>query len=813
MSQLAQRTDIQDDFYGTVVPDPYRWLEDPTAEETQAFVAAQNARTQSYLEATGLRPALQARLLTLQNYPKWSAPIRRGGLYFFTMNTGLQNQAVTYAQKGLAGEPRVIIDPNTLSADGTASLTTQSFSRDGAWLAYGVSHGGSDWQQIHVRRVADGSELPETIDWCRYAIAAWAPDGSGFFYARFPAADEVAPEDRTNYSRIYWHTLDTPQSADPVIYSRPDAKELSFSPTVTEDGVYLVLRVSHGTDTEHRFYYRPLASTDDFVRLLDDADAAYIFIGNTGPLFYFWTTLQAPRGRIIAIDTAHPQRAAWRELVPEGADPISQATMVHGQFMVLRMRDAHHELFRYALDGTPLGAIPLPGLGTVIELAGKAPDDHLFFNFTSFLQPPSIFRYDFAAAEVTRWQGPALPFDTTAYVTEQVFYPSKDGTRIPMFLTHKRDLVRDANNLTLLYNDAYAHLVIARRVFDNTTPGLAQLGGVWLPLPHLIMLPFVWSDTLFRSGMAGSFSSMPCYVIAACFIFLAARRITHNSRASFIGAMIFMLNPGVLYMQTTPLTEPVLIATMTAACYFFLAWVQDDQPRWLIWAAASTSLATLARYDGWFLYVVFLGCIIVIDMMQHRKFRQLEDHLLLFGSFGGLGIALWFLWNWMIFHDPLYFQNGPYSSQTQQMLVLHGGALTTYHNAWEAFRHFLYASAETVGPVLLGMAIIGLIVFTARKRLSPEVVGALPFVAPFVFYVIALFTGQAVLFVPGAVPANASNIFYNARYGTEIVAPVAFFVAILIGRQVWVQFGFVAVILLQSALIAHGGIIALQDGQ
>ena len=369
------------------------------------------------------------------------------------------------------------------------------------------------------------------------------------------------------------------------------------------------------------------------------------------------------------------------------------------------------------------------------------------------------------------------------------------------------------NHLILLYNDAYAHLVIARRVFDNTTPGLAQLGGVWLPLPHVIMLPFVWNDALWRSGLAGSFSSMPSYIIAACFIFLSARRMTHNSRASFIGALIFMLNPGMLYMQTTPLTEPVLIATMTAACYFFLAWVQDDESRWLIWAAACTFLATLARYDGWFLFVVFLCCIVVIDLQKRRTRKQLEDHLMLFGGLGGLGIALWFLWNWMIFHDALYFQNGPYSSQTQQMEVLHGGALTTYHNIWESFRHFLFASAETVGPVVLALGIIGLIVVLARKRLSPEAIGTLPFVAPFVFYVVALFTGQAVLFVPGAVPANASNIFYNARYGTEIVAPVAFFVAILIGRKVWVQFGFVAVILVQSVLIAHGGIIALQDGQ
>jgi hypothetical protein len=366
---------------------------------------------------------------------------------------------------------------------------------------------------------------------------------------------------------------------------------------------------------------------------------------------------------------------------------------------------------------------------------------------------------------------------------------------------------------TLIYNDAYAHLMIARRVFDNTTPGLAQLGGVWLPLPHVVMLPFVWNDALWRSGLAGSIPSMLCYVTAANFVFLAVRRVTHDSRVAAIGALAFMLNPGVLYVQSTPLTEPLLIATMTAACYFFLAWVQDDQPRWLVWAGASTFLATLARYDGWFLLMVFLGCIVIIGVMQRQRVRQIIDHLLLFGALGVFGPALWLLWNQLIFHDALYFQNGPYSSQTQQMLVLQHGDLDTYHNVWQALRHFLFTSAETVGPMLLILAIAGLVTLLARKRLSTEAIATLPFAAPFAFYVVALYTGQAVLYVPGAAPAHASSLFYNARYGTEIVAPVAFFLATLIGRQVWARVGMIAVIAVQSILVATGGIIALQDGQ
>jgi hypothetical protein len=369
------------------------------------------------------------------------------------------------------------------------------------------------------------------------------------------------------------------------------------------------------------------------------------------------------------------------------------------------------------------------------------------------------------------------------------------------------------NHWTLLYNDAYSHLTIARRVFDNATPGLAQLGGVWLPLPHVIMLPFVWNDTLWRSGLAGSIPSMLSYITAANFVFLAIRRVAHDSHVAMIGALAFMLNPGVLYMQSTPLTESLLIATMTAACYFFLAWVQDAEPRWLVWAGASTFLATLARYDGWFLLMVFLGCIVVIGITQRQRLRQIIDHLLLFGALGVFGPVLWLLWNQLIFHDALYFQNGPYSSQAQQMLVLQHGDLDTYHNLWQAIRHFTFASAETVGPVLLGLAFAGLVALLARKRLSPVAIATLPFAAPFAFYVVALYTGQAVLYVPGAAPAHASSLFYNARYGTEIVAPVAFFLAMLIGRQVWARLGMLAVIAVQSIVVATGGIIALQDGQ
>ncbi len=369
------------------------------------------------------------------------------------------------------------------------------------------------------------------------------------------------------------------------------------------------------------------------------------------------------------------------------------------------------------------------------------------------------------------------------------------------------------NHLILLYNDAFSHLMIARRVFDNTTPGLAQLGGVWLPLPHVIMLPFIWSNALWQSGLAGSFSSMPCYILAACCVFLIARRLTHNSRASFIGALAFLLNPNVLYLQATPLSEPVLIATMTLACYAFVVWVQEQDPRWLMATGGATFLATLTRYDGWFLFAVIPVCIVAVDLLRRCAWRVMQDHLLLFAVPGGLGITLWFAWCWLIFHDPLYFQRGPYSSQTQQNSILQSGDLTTYHNLWQSFLHYFYASAETVGPAILALAIAGLALYFFRHRVTPDAIAFIPLLAPFAFYVVALFGGQAVLIVPGVVPAHASSLFFNARYGSEIVATVACAIAVLVPRRIWAQLAITGVILGQTVLVAHGGIIALQDGQ
>lgn len=339
----------------------------------------------------------------------------------------------------------------------------------------------------------------------------------------------------------------------------------------------------------------------------------------------------------------------------------------------------------------------------------------------------------------------------------------------------------------LLTGDTYAHMLIARRLFDSLTPGIAQLGGIWLPLPHILMLPFIWNDYLWHTGLAGSFAAMPCYVISAVYIFLSARRLTHDSRASFIGTLAFIVNPNILYLQTTPLSEPVLVAMLTMASYYFLAWAQENELKYLIYAGGTTALATLARYDAWFLFLAQLVAIVIIGRLRRYNRNRIEGNLITFGILGGLGIVLWVLWGIVIFKDPLYFQHSAFSSQAQQESLIKLHLLFTYHNLWQSIRTYSVDAALNLGPAIFVLGTIGLVVFLWQRRITPETLAALLFLAPFVFYVVSLYTGQAALFVPGASPDHAPSFsltFYNTRYGIEVLAPAALFIAILASRHV-----------------------------
>ncbi len=469
---------VIDTYHGTKVADPYRWLEDPDSPETQIWVEAENRLTRSYIDAIPAREKIEARLTKIWNYPKFTLPVKEGGRYFFSKNDGLQNQSVLYWQENLISEPKVLIDPNKLSEDGTVSLSSQVFRKDGKLLAYGLSKSGSDQQEIKIRNIDTGLDFDETLKWCKFADIAWTPNGQGFYYNRYPEAGTVPKEDENNFNRVYWHAVGAPQSRDPLIYERPDNKELGFSPIITEDGKYLLLSVWHGTEPKNRIYYRELASNGEFVKLLDEADALYSPIDNDGQIFYFHTDLNAPRGRIIAIDSRHPGRENWKEILPQQEDVISSVSMINNQFVVIFRHDAHNKLKIFKTDGTFLKEIELPTIGSVSSISGKRNDTEMFYSFTSFLYPTTIFRYDFKTGKSEIFRKPDIDFDPSGYETKQVFYPSKDGTRIPMFITHKKGLKLDGSNPVWLYG--YGGFNISETPFFSTSKLIwLEAGGVF----------------------------------------------------------------------------------------------------------------------------------------------------------------------------------------------------------------------------------------------------------------------------------------------------------------------------------------------
>ncbi|MGI6358314.1 MAG: prolyl oligopeptidase family serine peptidase [Bacillota bacterium] len=472
-----RRDNVVDDYHGIKVADPFRWMEDPDLPETKAFVAEQNARTFDYLNSLPMRPLIKQRITELWNYPKQSAPFREAGRYYVFRNDGLQNQSVLYRLEGLEGDAIPVLDPNRFSDDGTVALTNISFSHDGRLLAYSCSQSGSDWQQIRVVSVDDGQEYPDLINWCKFTTIAWLPDDSGFFYTRFPEPGSVPPEDASNYSRVCLHRLGTDQSADQVIYERPDHKQMGFRASITEDHRFLVLHITLGTNPENRVYYRRLDSDGPFIRLLDDHDAMYHVIGSDGDVFYVHTNWQAPKGRVMAVDLNQPERENWRQLIAESEDVIDQIRLVNECFVVTYLRAAYHRLAVYHLDGSLERIVQLPTLGTV-EVSGKRVDKELFVSFTSYLYPTTVFRYDFDSGQLSQFWTPDVDFDANQYETRQVFYPSKDGTQVPMFLTHKKGLPLDGNNPTLLYG--YGGYNLAQKPnFSVSTLVWLEHGGVY----------------------------------------------------------------------------------------------------------------------------------------------------------------------------------------------------------------------------------------------------------------------------------------------------------------------------------------------
>ncbi len=480
----SKKVEQVDDYHGVKVADPYRWLEDADAPETKAWVEAQNKVTFGLLESIPERARLRERLTQLWNYEKFGVPFREGDRYFFTRNDGLQNQSVLYVGK-TPDDPqaRVLLDPNTLSADGTVALTGYAVSDDGKLLAYGLATAGSDWNEWRVRNVETGEDLPDRLQWVKFSGASWTKDGKGFFYSRYDEPKEGNLLQSTNYyQKLYYHRVGTPQSEDELVYERRDHKEWGFGGYVTDDGRYLGIVVTMGTSPKNLFFYKDLTNPQArVVELVPDFIADFTPVGNDGTTFYFRTDWEAPRGRLIAIDATRPERANWREIIPQSRDTLEAVRWVGGRFIALYLSDAKTQVRMFDRTGKALQEIALPGIGTAAGFGGKPEATETFYAFTSFTQPTSIYRYDFTTGKSTLLRQPKVAFEPGAYITQQVFYKSKDGTRVPMFIVHRKGLRRDGKNPTLLYG--YGGFNI------SLTPSFSPARIAWLEMGGVLAIP------------------------------------------------------------------------------------------------------------------------------------------------------------------------------------------------------------------------------------------------------------------------------------------------------------------------------------
>lgn len=487
MTASAQQTypetktvDHVDTYHGTKVRDPYRWLEDDvrTSPDVAKWVEEQNKLTFRYLKSIPERDAIEKRLTELWDYEKYSAPSKRGGRYYYSKNDGLQNQSVVYMMESLDAEPQVLIDPNTWSKDGTVALAGMSFSDDGRYVAYAVQDGGSDWRTWKVMEVETRTVLSDEIQWVKFSGATWTPDSRGFFYGRFDAPEEGQTFQSLNLNqKIYYHRVGTSQDEDILVYHRPDQPEWGFGVDVTEDGRYMVITVWKGTDDKYRVMYRDLREPYAMpVDLISTFENDYTFIGNDGTRFFFRTDLDATRGRVIAIDIRNPEKR--EEIIPQAAETLRGVNIVGNMFVASYLRDAKTQVRLFDLQGAHVRDVELPGIGSAGGFGGKQTDTETFYSFSSFATPPSIYRYDMITGESKLLRQAQVDFDPNEYVVKQVFYNSKDGTRVPMFVSHRKDVDLTGDNPTLLYGYGGFNIPITPG-FSVSRLAWMEMGGVY----------------------------------------------------------------------------------------------------------------------------------------------------------------------------------------------------------------------------------------------------------------------------------------------------------------------------------------------
>lgn len=470
-----------DDYHGTVVADPYRWLEDDVrvSEKVADWVAAQNEITFAYLKSIPEREKIRQRLTTLWDYEKYGVPFREGGKIFYFMNNGLQNQSVLYRQDTLDSEPKQIIDPNSFSDDGTVALADVEISPDGRYAAMAIQDGGSDWRTVRVLDIESGEELEDRLDWVKFSNLVWVPDSSGFYYSRFPATEEGSEFQSLNENQtIYFHATGTPQDTDKLVYARKDHPDWLLIPEISEDGRFLIIYSQVGSGGNQMAFLDLSQAGAEAVFITSDFENEFAFVGNVDERLIFRTNLAAPRGRLVAVDSGHPDRDSWQELVPEAKAVMRGASLVGDSLIAVYLKDAYSQVHQFALDGKEIRKVDLPGIGSVSGFGGKADSSDSFYSYSSFNSPPTIYRFATDTGESTIFKTAEVDFEPAEYVVKQVFYDSKDGTRVPMFIAHRTGLQLNGDTPTLLYGYGGFNIAITPR-FSISRLAWMEMGGIF----------------------------------------------------------------------------------------------------------------------------------------------------------------------------------------------------------------------------------------------------------------------------------------------------------------------------------------------
>ncbi len=474
--------DQVDDYHGTEIADPFRWLEDDVRESdaVKSWVDAQNELTFAYLASIPQRELIAKRMRELWDYERFSLPGKAGGRYFYRYNNGLQNQDVIRTQTSLDAEAELLIDPNTWSDDGTIALAGYYLSKDGSHIAYAIQDGGSDWREVKIMNVETGEVLEDHLEWLKFTDLSWAIDGSGFYYSRYPATSAEEKYQSLNKNMtVYFHRIGTSQDEDEVIYARPDYPDWGPRAFATDDGEHLVITISVGTDDRYSIVHQDLTDPESTpVMIIEGFDYDYSLIGNIGDELYFRTNNSAPKNRLITIDVNKPEPENWREVIAEVEDVLDGVSLVGGKIIAEYMQDAWSVVKIFELDGSEAGVVDLPGIGTAYGFNGEVDDPETFFGYSSFNMPSTISRLDVTTGEVEVFKQPDIAFNPDDYQVEQIFYESRDGTRVPMFISHRKDVVPDGNRPMMLYGYGGFNISI-RPSYSTTRLAWMEMGGIY----------------------------------------------------------------------------------------------------------------------------------------------------------------------------------------------------------------------------------------------------------------------------------------------------------------------------------------------